>query len=74
MGRNLPVALKTTGGHSLVPAMKLRLAAPPDLVDLGALAELRGIKAEGGTLSIGVRSLRPWLKSSDSLMKIGLAP
>jgi carbon-monoxide dehydrogenase medium subunit len=41
------------GGQTLIAAMKLRLAAPPDLVDLGAIADLRGIKAEGGTLSIG---------------------
>jgi carbon-monoxide dehydrogenase medium subunit len=41
------------GGQTLIAAMKLRLAAPPDLVDLGAVAELRGIKVDGGTLSIG---------------------
>jgi aerobic carbon-monoxide dehydrogenase medium subunit len=41
------------GGQTLIAAMKLRLAAPPDLVDLGAIAELRGIKADGSTLSIG---------------------
>jgi len=41
------------GGQTLIAAMKLRLAAPPDLVDLGAIAELRGIKVEGGTLTIG---------------------
>jgi carbon-monoxide dehydrogenase medium subunit len=41
------------GGQTLIAAMKLRLAAPPELVDLGAIAELRGIQAESGTLSIG---------------------
>jgi carbon-monoxide dehydrogenase medium subunit len=41
------------GGQTLIAAMKLRLAAPPDLVDLGAIAELRGIKADATTLSIG---------------------
>ena len=41
------------GGQTLIAAMKLRLAAPPHLVDLGAIAELRGIKADGGMLSIG---------------------
>jgi aerobic carbon-monoxide dehydrogenase medium subunit len=41
------------GGQTLIAAMKLRLAAPPDLVDLGAVAELRGIKVDGGTVSIG---------------------
>ena len=33
------------GGQSLVQAMKLRLSAPKDLVDLSAIKELRGIKA-----------------------------
>src|SRR5215475_14408232 len=33
--------------------MKLRLAAPPQLGDLGAIAELRGIKADGGAVTIG---------------------
>ncbi len=38
---------------TLVPTMKQRLAAPSDLVDLGGIAELKGIKAEGGGLTIG---------------------
>jgi carbon-monoxide dehydrogenase medium subunit len=41
------------GGQTLVAAMKLRLSQPSDLVDLGGIAELRGIKAGGDTLSIG---------------------
>ena len=41
------------GGMTLVPTMKQRLAAPSDLVDLGGIAELKGIKAEGGGLTIG---------------------
>ncbi|QJR14781.1 FAD binding domain-containing protein [Usitatibacter palustris] len=41
------------GGQSLLAAMKLRLAAPSDLVDLAAIAELRGIKAEGNAVTIG---------------------
>jgi carbon-monoxide dehydrogenase medium subunit len=41
------------GGHSLVPMMKLRLAAPEHLVDLKAIGELRGIRAEGGDIVIG---------------------
>ena len=42
-----------SGGHTLLPAMKLRLASPSDLIDLGAIPELRGIKLEGRTLVIG---------------------
>jgi len=41
------------GGQSLVAALKLRLSNPPALIDLGALDELRGIKLDGGTLTIG---------------------
>ncbi len=41
------------GGMSLIPVMKHRLAAPSDLVDLGALGDLVGIAAEPGTLAIG---------------------
>ena len=41
------------GGHSLLPMMKMRFAAPSHLVDLGRIAELRGIREERGTLVIG---------------------
>jgi carbon-monoxide dehydrogenase medium subunit len=41
------------GGHSLLPMMKLRFAAPGHLVDLGRLAELRGIRQVGGEIHIG---------------------
>jgi carbon-monoxide dehydrogenase medium subunit len=41
------------GGHSLIPMMKLRLAAPTDLVDLGGIADLKGIKADGGDVVVG---------------------
>ncbi|HUI18258.1 MAG TPA: xanthine dehydrogenase family protein subunit M [Alphaproteobacteria bacterium] len=41
------------GGHSLIPMMKLRLAAPAHLVDLGAIGELKGIRSEGGDIVIG---------------------
>ncbi|MEA2424381.1 MAG: aerobic carbon-monoxide dehydrogenase medium subunit [Thermoleophilaceae bacterium] len=41
------------GGHSLVPAMRLRFARPELLVDLGRVAELRGVRDEDETLVIG---------------------
>lgn len=40
------------GGHSLLPAMKLRLAAPAALIDIGRIAELRGIVING-SITIG---------------------
>jgi aerobic carbon-monoxide dehydrogenase medium subunit len=41
------------GGHSLVPLMKLRLAAPSLLVDISGLDELRGVATENGSWRIG---------------------
>ena len=41
------------GGQSLVQAMKLRLASPSDIIDLGTIKELQGIKADGKSVTIG---------------------
>ena len=41
------------GGQSLIAAMKLRLSAPSDLIDLGGIKELCGIKIEGANITIG---------------------
>ena len=41
------------GGHSLIPMMKIRFAEPEHLVDLGKVAELRGIHEKGKELRIG---------------------
>jgi aerobic carbon-monoxide dehydrogenase medium subunit len=41
------------GGMTLIPTLKQRLARPSDLVDLGGLKDLRGIKVSGGTITIG---------------------
>ena len=41
------------GGHSLLPMMKLRLATPDLLVDIGGLDELAGVRADGDELVIG---------------------
>ena len=43
-----PDAKVLAGGHSLIPAMKLRLAAPGSLVDIGRIAELKGVELNGG--------------------------
>ncbi len=42
-----------SGGQSLMPAMNLRLISPELIVDIGELAELRGIAVNGNTLKIG---------------------
>lgn len=41
------------GGHSLIPMMKLRLAAPTDLVDLAGIDDLKGIREEGAAIVVG---------------------
>src|ERR671912_684743 len=41
------------GGHSLIPLMRLRLAAPTALIDLGHLDDLRYVNDEGDHLAIG---------------------
>jgi len=41
------------GGMTLIPTLKQRLASPSDVVDLGAIAALKGIKEEGGNIVIG---------------------
>lgn len=48
-----PDSRALAGGQSLVAAMKLRLAAPSRLVDLGGIEELRGIRREGEALVVG---------------------
>ena len=68
LARN-PDAKLLAGGQTLIAAMKLRLAAPPDLVDLGALAELRGIKADSGTLSIGALTRHAEVATSKEVMQ-----
>jgi len=41
------------GGQSLVQAMKLRLASPTDLIDLGALPDLKALKVEASKVTVG---------------------
>ena len=41
------------GGHTLIPTLKQRLASPSDIIDLGAIRELKGIRQEGDRLIIG---------------------
>ncbi|MGD0436973.1 MAG: FAD binding domain-containing protein, partial [Bryobacteraceae bacterium] len=52
------------GGMSLIPILKLRLAAPGQLVDLGRIAELNYIREEGGTLRIGATTTHYQVESS----------
>ena len=53
------------GGHSLIPAMKLRLASPRYLIDIGRVPGLAGIRIDGDTLSIGALTLHADIVHSD---------
>ncbi|MEJ0074164.1 MAG: xanthine dehydrogenase family protein subunit M [Alphaproteobacteria bacterium] len=57
------------GGHSLIPMMKLRLAAPDHLVDLAGVAELKGIRQDGGDIVIGAMTTQHEVIGSDLLGK-----
>ena len=60
-------ALVVAGGHSLIPMMKLRLAQPGHLVDLRAIESLRGIRIEGGTVTLGATTTQAEVITSDAL-------
>ncbi len=53
------------GGHSLLPLMKLRLAAPAVLVDIGRIEALKGISASDGGITIGALTTHAEIASSD---------
>ena len=55
------------GGHSLIPMMKLRMAAPEHLIDLQDVAELRGISVNGGEAVIGAMVTQHDLIDDDAL-------
>jgi carbon-monoxide dehydrogenase medium subunit len=57
------------GGHSLVPMMKLRLANPTLLIDIGRLSELSGIREQQGTLIIGAGTTHHAVASSTLLQQ-----
>ncbi|HET9898433.1 MAG TPA: xanthine dehydrogenase family protein subunit M [Streptosporangiaceae bacterium] len=53
------------GGHSLLPMMKLRLAAPAVLIDITRATDLAGISADGDELRIGATTRHADVASSD---------
>ena len=53
------------GGHSLIPAMKLRLARPGTLIDLGRVPGLSGVRIEGDSLSVGALTAHADVASSE---------
>ncbi len=64
-----PEAKILAGGHSLLPMMKLRFAAPEHLVDINRIDELRGIREQGGEIVIGAMTVEADLISSTVLQQ-----
>ncbi|MDT7603783.1 MAG: aerobic carbon-monoxide dehydrogenase medium subunit [Acidobacteriota bacterium] len=58
------------GGHSLLPAMKLRLAQPAMLIDIGRIQDLSYIREDGGQIRIGAMTTHYEIESSTRLKEI----
>lgn len=59
-----------SGGMTLIPAMKTRLAAPSDLVDLSRIQELKGIKVSGKSVTIGAGATHYEVANDEKLRKV----
>ncbi len=57
------------GGHSLIPMMKLRLAAPEFLIDIGRIPELSYIKEDSGKVRIGALTTHYAIETSDLIRR-----
>jgi len=62
-----PDARVLAGGHSLIPMMKLRLASPPALVDIGRIPGMSGIEEADGAIRIGALTTHHMLETSELL-------
>jgi len=58
-----------SGGHSLIPMMKLRLAQPAHLIDIAAIPGLAEIREDGGKVRIGAGSTHAQVESSEVVRK-----
>jgi carbon-monoxide dehydrogenase medium subunit len=68
-----PGAKLLAGGHSLIPLMKLRLASPSAVIDIGRIPELRGISTSGDTLRIGALTTHAELAASSDVRRCAAA-
>jgi carbon-monoxide dehydrogenase medium subunit len=57
------------GGQSLVQAMKLRLTSPSDLIDLGTIKDLSGIKVSSGAVEVGAMTRHAEVAASSDVKK-----
>lgn len=58
------------GGHSLIPAMKLRLAQPAMLIDIGRVKDLAYVREEAGQIRIGAMTTHYQLESNERLREV----
>ena len=73
LGRFGDDAKLLSGGHSLLPMMKLRLAQPAHLIDVGGIRELGFIREEAGKIVIGAATTHNQVETSELLRaKLGL--
>ena len=70
LASDLDGAKVLAGGHSLIPAMKLRLAQPQLLVDIARIKSLAYIREEGDKILIGATTTHYQMESSDLLKSI----
>ena len=68
-----PGAKLLAGGHSLIPLLKLRLAAPSAVIDIGRIPELRGVSINGGEIRIGALTTHAELAASADLRRSAAA-
>jgi len=57
------------GGQTLIASMKLRLVSPADVIDLSGVPELKGIKVDGGNLTIGAMTRHAEVASSKEVQQ-----
>ena len=58
------------GGQTLLPTLKQRLARPSDLIDLGQIPELQGIREEAGGLTIGAFTRHAEVAHSETVQRV----
>lgn len=65
--KKYPEAKLLAGGHSLIPLLKLRLAAPPAVIDIGGITALKGITSSRGMIRVGALTTHAELAASADL-------
>jgi carbon-monoxide dehydrogenase medium subunit len=69
LGTQKPEGRFLAGGQSLVQAMKLRLSSPTDLIDLGAIGDLKALSADGNSVTVGAMVRHADVAASGAVQK-----